>query len=116
MQDINWLKKGMKRLLLLTLKQPHLSFQQTPHLFCYQSKSASLLYLLTLWQTGDLIDLLRDGKIIQSKLASAKRRSPEDIAQIFSKLMLQGKISAALKFLKFSQNDILPSSPEVIIC
>ena len=32
LQDINWLKKGMKSLLLLTLKQPHLSFQQTPHL------------------------------------------------------------------------------------
>ena len=67
------------------------------------------------WQTGDLIDLLRKGKIIQSMLASAKQRSPEDITQIFSKLMLQGKVGAALKFLdESSQNDILPSSPEVI--
>ena len=32
LQDINWHKKGMKNLLLLTPKQPHLSFQQTPHL------------------------------------------------------------------------------------
>ena len=60
-------------------------------------------------------DLLREVKIIQSKLASAKRRSPEDITQIFSKLMLQGKVSAALKFLdEYSLNGILPSSPEVI--
>ena len=71
---------------------------------------------LELWQTGDLLDFLREGKIIQSKLASAKRRSPEDIAQIFLKLMLQGKVSAALKFLEVSENYILPSSPEVIIC
>ena len=27
---------------------------------------------LELWQTGDLLDLLREGKIIQSKLASPK--------------------------------------------
>ena len=70
---------------------------------------------LELWQAGELLELIREGKIIQSKLVTAKRRSPEDIAQIFSKLMLQGKVSAALKFLdESSQNGILSSSPEVI--
>jgi hypothetical protein len=68
-----------------------------------------------LWREGKLLDLLREGKIIQSKLASAKRRSSEDVTRIFSKLMFQGKVSAALKFLdESSQNGVLPSSPEVI--
>ena len=70
---------------------------------------------MDLWQAGELIELLREGKIIQSKLASAKRKSPKDISQIFSRLMLLGKVSAALKFLnESSQNGVIPTSPEVI--
>ena len=40
---------------------------------------------LDLWQEGKLLDLLREGKIIQSKLQSSKRRSSEDVTRIFSK-------------------------------
>ena len=70
---------------------------------------------LDLWREGKLLDLLREGKIIQSKLQSSKRRSSEDVTRIFSKLMFQGKVSAALKFLdESSQNGVLPPSPEVI--
>ena len=70
---------------------------------------------LDLWREGKLLDLLREGKIIQSKLVSAKRRSSDDVTRIFSKLMFQGKVSAALKFLdESSQNGVLPPSPEVV--
>ena len=71
LQDINWLKKGMKSLLLLTPKQPHLSFQQTPHLLILLSGLICFPFIPV---------------------------NP-----------------IPLKFLdESSQNDILPSSPEVI--
>ena len=44
MQDTNWLKKGMKSLLLLTPKQPHLSFQQTSHLLILLSGQICFLF------------------------------------------------------------------------
>ena len=74
-----------------------------------------LAHRLELWQEGKLLDLLREGKIIQGKLASTKQRSTEDVTRIFSKLMLLGKVSAALKFLdESSQNGVLKPTEVVI--
>ena len=44
-----------------------------------------------------------------------KKRSTEDISRIFSKLMMLGKVSAALKFLnESSQNGVPPPTEEVV--
>ena len=44
-----------------------------------------------------------------------KKRSPDDISRIFSRLMFVGKISAALKFLDSnSESGVLPPTDEVI--
>ena len=75
----------------------------------------ALSHRLDLWQEGNLLDLLREGKIIQGKLASTKRRTTEDVTRIFSKLMLLGKVSDALKYLdESSQNGVLPPTKEVV--
>ena len=50
LQEIKWHKIGMKSLLLLPPKQPHLSFQQTPQLLIMLSGQICLLfYLITLY-------------------------------------------------------------------
>ena len=59
---------------------------------------------LTIWREGKIGDLLREGIKIQKKLKASNSRSSEDTAKIFAKLMLQGKINAAVKFLS-SEND-----------
>ena len=60
---------------------------------------AILSHRLELWKKGELSELLRDCRQIQAKLKSSKRRNPDDTARIFARLVFDGKISAALKFI-----------------
>ena len=70
---------------------------------------------LALWKNGDIATLLKECNIIQQNLTSGKRRSPEDTAKTFAKLMLQGKINAALNLLSTESNGgVLPLSESVI--
>ena len=64
---------------------------------------------------GKIHEVLRDCQQIQRKLNSSKKRSSEDISRIFSKLVMEGKISSALKFLDENvDNAVLKSNDEVI--
>ena len=68
------------------------------------------------WKIGDITSLIKESRHIQSKLTSSKKpRSMEDIAKIFAKLIMEGKLSAALKFLDpESSGGVLELSEEVI--
>ena len=60
---------------------------------------------MKLWHEGDLHTLLKEAKQIQKKLASAKtKRKTDDVARIFSKLMMEGKIKSAMKFLEIQES------------
>ena len=59
---------------------------------------------LAMWRTGKIDELLRECKTIQHKLITSKVRSSDDTARIFPKLMFQGKINAAVKFLSSENN------------
>ena len=70
---------------------------------------------LALWRCGNITTLLEEGKVIQQRLAAGKRRSAEDSAKAFAKLMLQGKINAALNLLSTeSGGGVLQLSDPVI--
>ena len=70
---------------------------------------------LELWKEGRLLEILKEGQIIQQKLTTTKKKSPDDAARIFARLMFVGKIKAALKFLDTNNEiGVLPSSKEVI--
>ena len=71
---------------------------------------------LALWKSGDIESLLTEIRFIQEKfISSTKRRDNEDISKIFAKLVIQGKLSAALKFLdKESNGGVLNLSKEVL--
>ena len=68
-----------------------------------------------MWRTGKIDELLRECKTIQHKLITSKVRSNDDTARIFAKLMFQGKINAAVKFLSSENNQgVLKLDDEVI--
>ena len=60
-------------------------------------------------------ELWDENKIIQKKLTSKPPRSSDDISRVFSKLMFEGKVTQALKFLDESANNsVLPPTTEVV--
>ena len=67
-----------------------------------------------LWQTGKLEDLLRKGRVIQKKLLSSKHTEPENTDKIFCRLMLHGKVSAALRWIGEHKSSVHKCTPEVI--
>ena len=68
-----------------------------------------------LWKEGKIDILLREGKAIQRQL-QRKPRAKEEITKIFSRLMIQGKVTAALKFLESEAQagGILPLNDETL--
>ena len=70
---------------------------------------------LEMWKAGQLSDLLREGRQIQYNLRRSKQRTPEKNAKIFSKLIFEGKINAALKFLSTDIDcGVLSPTPEIM--
>ena len=71
---------------------------------------------MKMWNEGKLMEIWKEGSIIQKKMMLHNpTRTKQDISRIFSKLMFQGKVSAALKFLdKNSENAVLKPTEDVI--
>ena len=68
-----------------------------------------------MWREGKIQQIWNDGKIIQKKLAARPQRSSHDITRVFSKLMFEGKVGAATKFLdENAENAVLKPTPEVV--
>ena len=74
-----------------------------------------LVERMHLWSEGNIEALLKEGRTIQKRITTSKARSPEDASRIFAKLMMQGKVRAAIKFLsENSDTGILPSDDQTI--
>ena len=55
---------------------------------------------LALWKQGDLNLLIKEVRFIQEKFVSSRKaKSVEDISRIFARLVMQGKITGAMKLL-----------------
>jgi hypothetical protein len=92
----------------LLLQKPSKNSKSKEHLKRLEERMA-------LWYDGQITTLLKEGTVIQEHLTSGKRRSPEETAKVFSNLMLQGKINAALNLLSTESNGgVLPLSHSVI--
>ena len=68
---------------------------------------------LKLWEKGDIKGLIKEGKAIQKRLTSGKF-TPQHTHKVFSKLMLQGKVSAALRWVTNKAGGLLEPTPETI--
>ena len=70
---------------------------------------------LQLWSEGKFTELWRDNQVIQSKLTEKPKRTAKDITRTVTKLMFEGRVGSAMKFLEENaENAVLHSSPEVI--
>ena len=68
---------------------------------------------LLLWTEGKLDELLREGKAIQQRLKKTKQ-SKEHVEQVFVRLMFQGKVSAAMRWIGTNATDLLGATDQVI--
>ena len=94
---------------------PNLMLQKPSAKSKSKDHSKALEDRLQKWKGGMIQQIWNDNKIIQHKLTSKPQRSSDDITRIFSKLMFEGKVTQALKFLDESaSNSVLPSSSEVV--
>ena len=91
----------------LLLQKPSKKSKTRDHVRC-------LVERLVLWQTGNLEDLLRKGRVIQKKLLSSKHIEPDNTDKIFCRLMLQGKVSAALRWIGDHKSSVHICTTEII--
>ena len=79
---------------------PSLMLQKPTSKSKAKEHSECLLRRLKQWKNRDLEQILKEVRLIQKRFKSNKKtKSTEDISRIFGKLVMEGKISAALKFL-----------------
>ena len=71
---------------------------------------------LTLWQKGELLELMKEAETIQKRMKSSKpKRNIEAISKKFSLLMKAGKLNAAVKVLTSNmEGGILPLTEDTI--
>ena len=81
-----------------------------------EEHSAAIERRLALWKQGDLDLLLKEVRFIQGKFVNSKKaRTVEDVSKVFSKLVLQRKLLAAMKLLdNESSSGLLDLSPDVL--
>ncbi len=90
----------------LLLQKPSPSSKSKDHTIFLQRR-------LELWRSGDISRLLKEGSAIQKRLCNSKKK-PVDHDKVFARLMLHGKISAALKWIG-SQKSAIHDSNEAIV-
>ena len=93
----------------LLLQKPHAKSKAKEHAIHLERR-------LQLWHVGNIDVLLHEGRCIQKRLVSSKTQmfDPEKTARIFSRLMLQGKVKAALRLLSHSENKGVLSLDDLI--
>ena len=70
---------------------------------------------LAQWKDGEINKLLREGRIIQSRIGKLRSTDPPDKSKLFTKLVLEGQINSALRFLsESSSGGVLPLTDEVM--
>ena len=76
----------------LLLQKPHPRSKAKDHVLHLERR-------LQLWGNGNLRELLDEGRTIQRQLIQNPPKQQEDTARIFAKLMMEGKVRAALRIV-----------------
>ncbi|MCP4488385.1 MAG: hypothetical protein GY820_13850 [Gammaproteobacteria bacterium] len=74
--------------------------------YCARDYTEYLRKRLVLWRAGDINKLIKEGSAIQERMKSPKADSKHH-EKVFCRLMLQGKISAALRWVGSQQSSLL---------
>ena len=78
----------------LLLQKPHKTSKAKEHVACLTRR-------LYLWKAGDLQSLLEEGREIQQRipLSTSTHHITENFSRIFTKMVLEGKLKAAIRLL-----------------
>ena len=76
----------------LLLQKPSRHSKAKDHIKCLEER-------LKLWDEGNIEEILRENRRIQNNLTATTKRTSEDSARSFAKLMWKGKVKAAIKML-----------------
>ncbi len=95
---------------------PHLLLQKPNFKFKSKDHAISLARRMLLWQAGDFDKLVREARSIQASCRVTRQcRTPEQISKTFAKMMLEGKVNAAMRLLDESNSGgVLPLSDDVL--
>ena len=66
------------------------------------------------WRSGKINSLIKEGKAIQNRFNNSNIKNRQNREKVFSRLMLQGKVSAALHWITESKGTLLKATPKVI--
>ena len=95
-------------LLATVLQKPSMKSKAKDHQECLTKR-------LALWKEGEIESLLREGRSIQKRILKTKRAKPPDKAKIFAKLVMQGQINSALRYLSEDNcRGVLPLTDDVM--
>ena len=83
-------------LLAVGLQKPSQKSKTKEHQECLEKR-------LKLWRNGEIDCLLREGRMIQRRIQKSCKKDPPNKAKIFAKLVMEGQINSALRYL--SEND-----------
>ena len=70
---------------------------------------------LALWKDGEISKLIREGRIIQSRIGKFKGSNHPHKAKVFAKLVLEGQINSALRFLSETSNGGVLTLPDDVM-
>jgi len=94
----------------LLLQRPHFNSKSRDHI-------NSLHRRLKLWHDGDIQTLVNEGIIIQQRIQKfhgASSSTTSDTSRFFARLMFQGKVKAALRYMSnHSRGSFLPLSSKI---
>ena len=99
--------------LTMTMIMPALLLQKPSRKSKTKEHVAYLDKRLKWWQDGQLDLLVREGAAIQKKLAKCKV-SADHSEKVFVRLMLQGKVSSAMRWIGSQSTTVLPADPRVM--
>ena len=67
--------------------------------------SVALGRRLAAWKRGEIDELIREVRIIQGRFKDSRRpKRQDDLAKTFAKLVMEGKVSSAMKLLDKEHN------------
>ncbi len=96
-------------LLSVGLQKPGPKSKAKDHKECLKKR-------IVLWKNGEIDKLLNEGRIIQSRIGKGKKSEPINRAKIFAKLVMEGQINSAMRFLNDDiSGGVLPLTDDVML-
>ena len=99
LEDFNRVSEHKSIALKVCIILPSLLLQKPPRDSKAKDHSKKLEERLSTWKGGKIMDFVKEGRIIQERVRSSCQRVSKDYSKIFANLMMQGRVSSALKIL-----------------